>query len=99
MDLCAEDNGGCSHECYTTYGESFCMCPAGFTLAEDWKTCEDVDECKDVSAVRDVECPNGCKNTIGTYSTYVYCNKGHVLTDGCSMRPRNFRLISLLEHH
>ena len=29
VDMCAVANGGCSHECYTTYGKSFCMCPAG----------------------------------------------------------------------
>jgi len=31
-DFCEDNNGGCSHECYTTYGESFCMCPAGATI-------------------------------------------------------------------
>ena len=69
VDLCAVGNGGCSHECYTTYGKSFCMCPAGYKLDEDWKTCVDVDECATMSAVRE-ECGDGegrCENTPGSY--------------------------------
>ncbi|XP_059084978.1 fibrillin-2-like [Tigriopus californicus] len=66
VDLCAENNGGCSHECYTTYGQSFCMCPAGYKLDEDWKTCVDVNECATMASVRE-SCANGCENTIGSY--------------------------------
>ena len=68
VDMCAVANGGCSHECYTTYGKSFCMCPAGYKLDEDWKTCVDVDECATMSAVRE-ECNGGskCENTPGSY--------------------------------
>lgn len=42
------------------------MCPAGFELGEDWKTCQDVDECAASEAVREGECGGrGCKNTLG----------------------------------
>ena len=70
VDMCAVANGGYSHECYTTYGKSFCMCPAGYKLDEDWKTCVDVDECATMSSVRD-ECDGKgggkCENTPGSY--------------------------------
>eukprot|EP00095_Tigriopus_kingsejongensis_P010187 maker-scaffold105_size367834-snap-gene-2.37 protein:Tk10187 transcript:maker-scaffold105_size367834-snap-gene-2.37-mRNA-1 annotation:"hypothetical protein DAPPUDRAFT_303147" len=91
VDLCADNNGGCSHECYTTYGQSFCMCPSGFKLDEDWKTCVDVDECATMSTVRK-SCPNGCENTIGSFKcvevsemesveTQTLCNPGYAFDD------------------
>ena len=77
VDLCADDNGGCSHECYTTYGQSFCMCPAGYKLGDDWKTCVDVDECATMSSIRE-SCPNGCLNTPGSFK-YVPYTKQNIL--------------------
>lgn len=56
LDLCLDGNGGCSHGCYTSYGQSFCMCPAGLRLDNDWKTCIDIDECETITSVRE-----GCK--------------------------------------
>ncbi len=43
------------------------MCPAGYKLGEDWKTCEDVDECATMASVREEECGGAelCKNTEG----------------------------------
>ena len=41
IDICKENNGGCSHECLTSYGQSFCTCPTGMKLDVDWKTCVD----------------------------------------------------------
>lgn len=37
---CSFDNGGCSHKCLTTLGRKFCLCPDGFILSDDWKTCQ-----------------------------------------------------------
>ena len=37
---CALNNGGCSHDCIDSYNQVFCMCPVGFILGTDWKTCE-----------------------------------------------------------
>ena len=39
------------------------MCPDGFLLGSDWKTCEDVNECEAGS----VECDQVCVNTPGSY--------------------------------
>ena len=89
-NLCSENNGGCSHECYTTYGETFCMCPAGYKLQDDYKTCEDIDECRTKASVRD-ECDglDYCENTPGSYRclehivdvvdvrSHEYCDEGY----------------------
>lgn len=37
---CAKNNGGCSHICLTNLGRMFCLCPEGFMLGDDWKTCK-----------------------------------------------------------
>ena len=37
---CTINNAGCSHTCLTTMGRVFCLCPDGFVLADDWKTCQ-----------------------------------------------------------
>ncbi len=43
------------------------MCPSGFKLADDWKTCVDVDECATMASVREEECGGAefCQNTEG----------------------------------
>ena len=40
LDECAGDNFGCSHTCLNTLGTAFCICPGGYMLGDDWKTCE-----------------------------------------------------------
>lgn len=41
LDLCALDNGGCSHNCSIIPGEGFmCSCPLGMELGADNKTCQ-----------------------------------------------------------
>ena len=72
------DNGGCSHECIDSYNQVFCMCPDGFLLGSDWKTCEDVDECEDDN----MECDHMCVNTPGSYRCD--CREGyHLDNDVC----------------
>ena len=63
--LLSVDNGGCSHECYSSYGQAHCTCPSGYTLGDDWKTCRDLDECQTGSN----ECTEDeeCINTDGSY--------------------------------
>jgi hypothetical protein len=39
VDECTHDNAGCSHTCLNTLGRAFCLCPPGFMLGADWKTC------------------------------------------------------------
>ena len=37
---CSISNAGCSHTCLSTMGRVFCLCPDGFMLEDDWKTCQ-----------------------------------------------------------
>ncbi len=37
---CADQNGGCMHECRVDGGKAHCDCKVGYILAEDGKTCE-----------------------------------------------------------
>lgn len=37
---CSVNNAGCSHTCLSTRGRVFCICPDGFILEDDWKTCQ-----------------------------------------------------------
>ncbi|XP_062552414.1 fibrillin-1-like isoform X2 [Armigeres subalbatus] len=56
---------GCSHQCLSTMGRIYCLCPKGFYLGDDWKTCQDVNECENPSIVE--LCPHGCENLHGSY--------------------------------
>ncbi|XP_029163195.1 uncharacterized protein LOC114934665 isoform X1 [Nylanderia fulva] len=63
---CSVNNAGCSHTCLSTMGRVFCLCPDGFILEDDWKTCQDVDECS-VPDLQTELCRYGCINTPGSY--------------------------------
>ena len=68
IDLCQENNGNCSHECLTSYGQSFCTCPEGYKLDIDYKTCIDTDECESMEIILETCGPNaGCINTDGSF--------------------------------
>ncbi|XP_053687239.1 uncharacterized protein LOC128736776 [Sabethes cyaneus] len=58
-------SAGCSHQCLSTMGRTYCICPVGFVLGDDWKTCQDINECEDDAIA--VRCPDGCENTHGSY--------------------------------
>ena len=53
----------------------FCMCPDGFLLGSDWKTCEDIDECEDDM----MGCDQLCINTPGSYEVRGRDSYHHVL--------------------
>ncbi|KAJ8894924.1 hypothetical protein PR048_000231 [Dryococelus australis] len=40
VDECAAGTSGCSHTCISTMGRTFCLCPPGYELGPDWKTCQ-----------------------------------------------------------
>ncbi|XP_011298648.1 uncharacterized protein [Fopius arisanus] len=63
---CSDNNAGCSHTCLSTAGRIFCLCPDGFVLQDDWKTCQDIDECA-VAELQTEVCRYGCINTPGSY--------------------------------
>uniref|UniRef100_A0A8C8RXS5 Hemicentin 1 n=1 Tax=Pelusios castaneus TaxID=367368 RepID=A0A8C8RXS5_9SAUR len=64
IDEC-ENRGACQHECTNTPGSYHCVCPTGYRLMSNGKTCHDVDECLE----QNVHCgPNRmCFNTRGSY--------------------------------
>ncbi|KAL4660770.1 hemicentin-1-like [Arapaima gigas] len=55
----------CQHECRNVLGSYQCLCPPGYQLLPNGRTCKDIDEC----AVQGVQCgPNQmCFNTRGSY--------------------------------
>lgn len=75
-DRCLEDNGGCSHTCISLTGQSFCSCPSGLELGDDWRTCRDVDECRNPDACG---AASECVNTAGSFICRPACPVGQVL--------------------
>lgn len=60
---CAFDNGGCSHTCLTNIGRMFCLCPEGFLLGPDWKTCQGKQKCPGIRRLTVhllCDCPSIC---------------------------------------
>lgn len=41
MDECADNNGGCQHDCRNTIGSYQCLCHNGFTLHENGHDCKE----------------------------------------------------------
>uniref|UniRef100_UPI00398EE55D hemicentin-1-like n=1 Tax=Pristiophorus japonicus TaxID=55135 RepID=UPI00398EE55D len=80
---CADENecsvgNPCSHTCHNTMGSFSCMCPSGFTVALNGKTCDDIDEC----GLGTHMCHFGqdCQNEAGSYRCLVHCGIGFKLS-------------------
>jgi len=84
FDFCREDNP-CQDQCINTDVGSECACRnAGYLLADDGVSCNDVDECADNNG----GCQVGCVNLEGSYECT--CNDDQMLTaDGftCITNP------------
>ena len=39
VNECHTNNGDCSHECINTHGSYECVCPKGYRVHSDQKTC------------------------------------------------------------
>ncbi|KAJ1074876.1 hypothetical protein K5549_020565, partial [Capra hircus] len=70
LDTCVdinecENTDTCQHECKNTFGSYRCICPPGYQLMLNGKTCQDIDECLE----QNVRCgPNRmCFNMRGSY--------------------------------
>ncbi|KAM3875993.1 hemicentin-1 [Diretmus argenteus] len=55
----------CQHECINTPGSHRCLCPAGYRLMTNGKTCQDIDECLE----QNIQCGANrmCFNMRGSY--------------------------------
>ncbi|XP_051929215.1 hemicentin-1 isoform X1 [Hippocampus zosterae] len=55
----------CQHECMNTPGSHRCLCPAGYHLMTNGKTCQDIDECLE----QNIQCGANrmCFNMRGSY--------------------------------
>lgn len=76
QESCSNLNAGCTHQCVQGPFGAQCICPEGYLLANDSKTCEDIDEC-DIPGF----CSQHCYNTRGSFRCW--CDKEYMLdTDG-----------------
>jgi len=63
-DKCDVQNGGCEHKCNVhPVWKEFCSCEAGYELADDKLSCQDINEC----ASRNGGCGEMCSNFAGGY--------------------------------
>ncbi|XP_027145831.1 hemicentin-1 [Larimichthys crocea] len=60
-----EVRDACQHECMNTPGSHRCICPAGYRLMTNGKTCQDIDECLE----QNIQCGTNrmCFNMRGSY--------------------------------
>uniref|UniRef100_A0A8D2NA96 Hemicentin 1 n=1 Tax=Zonotrichia albicollis TaxID=44394 RepID=A0A8D2NA96_ZONAL len=64
IDEC-ESRDTCQHECRNSLGSFQCVCPVGYHLMPNGKTCQDIDECLE----EDINCGSNqmCFNMRGSY--------------------------------
>uniref|UniRef100_A0A8C6QUZ8 Low-density lipoprotein receptor-related protein 2 n=1 Tax=Nannospalax galili TaxID=1026970 RepID=A0A8C6QUZ8_NANGA len=72
QDSCLHLNGGCTHNCIQGPFGAKCVCPSGYQLANDTKTCEDINEC-DIPGF----CSQHCFNMRGSFRCA--CDAGYIL--------------------
>ncbi|KAG8510408.1 Low-density lipoprotein receptor-related protein 2 [Galemys pyrenaicus] len=69
---CLNSNAGCTHTCVQGPFGAYCLCPSGYLLANDSKTCEDIDECDTPGF-----CSQHCHNLRGSFRCW--CDEEYLL--------------------
>ncbi|XP_027721928.1 low-density lipoprotein receptor-related protein 2 isoform X3 [Vombatus ursinus] len=72
QESCLDNNAGCTHECIQGPFGAQCLCPFGYQLTNDSKTCEDINECEIPGF-----CSQHCYNERG--SSRCWCDEGYIL--------------------
>ncbi|XP_023355035.1 low-density lipoprotein receptor-related protein 2 isoform X2 [Sarcophilus harrisii] len=72
QESCSDNNAGCTHECIQGPFGAQCLCPFGYQLTNDSKTCEDINECETPGF-----CSQHCYNERG--SSRCWCDEGYIL--------------------
>uniref|UniRef100_F7CLL4 Low-density lipoprotein receptor-related protein 2 n=1 Tax=Monodelphis domestica TaxID=13616 RepID=F7CLL4_MONDO len=72
QESCTDNNAGCTHECIQGPFGAQCLCPFGYQLTNDSKTCEDINECETPGF-----CSQHCFNERG--SSRCWCDEGYIL--------------------
>ncbi|XP_069163060.1 hemicentin-1 isoform X2 [Procambarus clarkii] len=83
----------CQHHCHNTFGSYMCLCPPGYRLNPNQRTCDDIDECleQEVECGRDelcfnlrgshkcvpTPCPPEYQRDIATGSCILDCRRDH----------------------
>ncbi|XP_045414697.1 low-density lipoprotein receptor-related protein 2 [Lemur catta] len=89
-DSCSHFNGGCTHQCVQEPFGAKCVCPLGYVLANDSKTCEDIDECNIPGS-----CSQHCYNMRGSFRCS--CDKEYMLeSDGRTCKVTGSESLLLL---
>ncbi|KAM9664148.1 low-density lipoprotein receptor-related protein 2 [Trichechus inunguis] len=90
QESCSENNAGCTHQCIQGPFGAECLCPLGFLLGNDSKTCEDINEC-DFPGF----CSQHCHNVRGSFRCW--CDAGYILEgDGRTCRAQALDSLLLL---
>ncbi|XP_029461540.1 low-density lipoprotein receptor-related protein 2 isoform X2 [Rhinatrema bivittatum] len=72
QESCSDNNAGCTHSCIQGPFGAQCMCPVGYQLANDSKTCMDINECDLLGF-----CSQQCYNERGSFRCH--CDDGYLI--------------------
>uniref|UniRef100_A0A671W9G0 Hemicentin 1 n=1 Tax=Sparus aurata TaxID=8175 RepID=A0A671W9G0_SPAAU len=90
-----EVRDACQHECMNTPGSHRCLCPTGYRLMTNGKTCQDVDECLE----QNIQCGANrmCFNMRGSYQCIDTPCPPNYQRDPCALSPYalEYKLLSL----
>ncbi|KAJ7390034.1 hypothetical protein OS493_027559 [Desmophyllum pertusum] len=94
INECMTGSHGCSHKCSNNDGSFTCTCHAGYALAADKKTCQDVNEC-DTPVLNN--CSQVCENNNGSFQCS--CDDGFSLAPDNTSCTANAKMLSYFRYN